>query len=75
MEPTVGRIVHFYPGSADQQWTGPGPLAAIIAAVHSPELVNLGIFDGYGSPIQRTSVPFGNPNNGNSYWEWPPISK
>ncbi len=70
--PTVGRIVHFYPGRVDIQWFGPGPMAAIIAAVHNPELVNLGIFDGMGSHMARTSVHLGNPNNGNSYWEWPP---
>lgn len=48
IEPTVGRVVHYYPKgwSKDQQ-----PLAAIVAYVHSSSRVNLAIFNEEGIPF------------------------
>lgn len=55
IKPTVGRVVWYYP-QADN--TPPGlarpadgqPLAAIIASVHSDEVVNLTVLDALGNP-------------------------
>lgn len=60
--PTVGRVVWFYPATnqATSGFTPPSegqPLAAIIAAVKSPEVVNLTVFDAMGFAHARINVP------------------
>jgi hypothetical protein len=61
MEPTVGRIVHYFPLHHEQdelhEIVG-NPLAAIIVTVWSGECVNLTVFDGNGNTHSRTSVAF-----------------
>lgn len=57
ISPTPGRVVWFYPADHD----GIGrlnnqPLAAIVAGVHSDNLVNLAVFDAYGNTQQRSQV-------------------
>jgi hypothetical protein len=61
MEPTIGRIVHYYYdpiGHEDFLPGGPGPLAAIVTYVHTPTIINLCVFDGNGETRARTSVDF-----------------
>ena len=70
--PTVSRIVHFFPASSDP--LGPGPLAAIVSRVWSPTCINLGVFDGNGNSHSRTSVLFhqeGAPKPAVGYATWP----
>ena len=59
--PSVGRVVHYYPpvDGHDSRPMPPNgqPLAAHIAHVWSPELVNLMVIDVNGSPFNLTSVP------------------
>lgn len=62
IKPTVGRVVWFYPAanqqSADFSPPAAGePLAAIVAAVLMPNLVNLAVFDAMGFAHARTTVP------------------
>lgn len=59
IEPTVGRVVLFRPGSNDslrKNLVHREPLAAIIAAVHSSSVVNLAVFDVHGQPFGRVNV-------------------
>lgn len=57
MTPTVGRMVHFYPGPQDGISHSPGhPLAATIAHVWTDTMVNLGVLDSNGVPHKFTSV-------------------
>lgn len=53
IQPTVGRVVHFYPKS------GEGPWAALIACVHDERCVNLMAIDPTGRPCATpiTRVP------------------
>lgn len=55
IEPTVGRIVHFYPDRHSSE------RAAIVACVHDTRCVNLGVFTFSGSHEARTSVPLVQP--------------
>jgi len=53
INPTVGRVVWFWPNPdlCPGPWPGEQPLAAIIAHVHHPRLVNLTVFEMSGRPI------------------------
>lgn len=79
MAPSVGRIVHYFPG--------PGPddesarannakvIPALIVAVHNKNLVNLTVFPDFpGGALSRTSVPRtgSEPGYPGGTWEWPP---
>lgn len=46
--PTVGRVVWYYPTATDEI-NGAGPLAALVAHVHSNDKVNLAVFDANGA--------------------------
>lgn len=70
-KPSIGRIVHFYPGTGDLQMDEAGrrqtAQAAIITRVFSDECVNLNVFTDMGVVIQ-TSVLRGV----DGYrWDWP----
>lgn len=58
IEPTVGRVIWYYPfvSSYMAQQGGPGPRAAIVAHVHSTRLVNLAVFDMMGVAQGRQNV-------------------
>lgn len=61
IKPTVGRIVHYWPCSADMTHAGMAdghtqPLAALVAHVWSDSCVNLTIFDAHGKSHSKTSV-------------------
>lgn len=45
IEPTVGRVVHFYPGD------GSGPLVALISAVWGVGCINIAAFKKNGNPL------------------------
>lgn len=75
IEPTVGRIVHYFGVSDAPTPAGIGPLAAVITAVHGPNCVNLAVFDGNGHVHSRTSVTLVQPGHeapANSYCTWMP---
>ena len=64
---TVGRIVHVQGGRGECQ-------AAIVAYVHGPEMINVGLFTDQGIATPRTSVrqderPAGERDVGT--WHWP----
>lgn len=81
--PTVGRVVWFHPSpnTAESGFTHPAqgqPLAAIVAHVHSPNLVNLAVFDADGRSHSRTSVPLHQGSDERPqgfYCEWMPYQK
>lgn len=59
IEPTVGRIVHFFdPQEKNDNKYGPSPRAAIITYVWSNEMVNLTVFErsGYYTARERTHL-------------------
>jgi len=81
--PTNGRIVWYYPGSADPLATvlsahaHPQPLAAIVAWVWNNHMVNLVVFTPDGTaPVARTSVMLLQDDDaapeGQSYCAWMP---
>lgn len=77
IQPTVGRVVWYYPsGPASQQ-----PLAALIACVWSDTCVNLAIFGGDGVPMPKppTSILLVQDDNpvpsGGHYCTWMPYQK
>ena len=75
IQPTVGRIVYYYP-SAQTPWHNFAPLAAIITHVWSDTCVNLAIFDANGNPFSSTSVLLVQPDSerptGGHFCEWMP---
>ena len=80
MEPTIGRIVHYYydPSGHEDMSGGPGPLAAVVTYVHTPTMLNLCVFDGNGVAHARTSVDF-SPDGGQlagvgAWAAWPILS-
>lgn len=62
IEPTIGRVLHFWPGIAFAKQKGMAyadsskPLSAIITYVHSATMVNLAVFDQTGENFPVTSV-------------------
>lgn len=58
--PTVGRILDYWPCPDDRikQVDPDSPLAAIVAHVHGPSLVNVTVLDALGQPFPRDHVPF-----------------
>lgn len=78
IKPTVGRIVHYYPGPDDPQLVEEAPLAAIVAKVWSDTCVNLTIFNPNGAvePNPPTSItlvqPGADPPDQSGYCTWMP---
>ncbi len=77
ISPTPGRIVWFYPAPHDGIGRiGGQPLAAIVAGVHNDRLINLAVFDAYGSTQQRSNVELVQPDtttpDGGAYATWMP---
>jgi hypothetical protein len=61
IEPTVGRIVLYHPHVDEKEHLtappAPGaPLAAMIAGVESPRIINLLVADAHGNPFGRAGV-------------------
>lgn len=84
IQPTVGRIVWFYPstncaeaGFVHHEPTK--PLAAIVTHVWSDRMVNLTVFDSNGTPHGKTSVALlqgDDPNpEGGYFCAWMPYQK
>lgn len=80
IQPTVGRIVHYYSfkvdGSIEMAQNGM-PLAAIITRVWEPgKRVNLTVFDAKGDSYGRTGIPLIQPGSerpvGEKFCEWMP---
>lgn len=79
IEPTVGRVVHFYPNMdrGVPQHTQPGPWKADIVDVHTDRLVNLAAFDPGGEHHALTSQILVQPDDeipapGTAYCTWMP---
>jgi len=75
--PTVGRVVWYYDPNLSGQ-VRVGPLAAVIAFVHSDSLVNLMVIGTSGISMSRASVPLlqdGDPVPDSNYCEWMPYQK
>lgn len=84
IEPTPGRVVWYRPNESDAATLGydahgPDALAAIVAYVHSPRMVNLMVIGPTGNPHSRTSVQLlqdgDAPVVGASCCEWMPYQK
>lgn len=57
INPTIGRVVWFYPASDEMIHPNLGqPHAALVAFVHGDRMVNLAIVDALGKPYNMTSV-------------------
>lgn len=72
IQPTVGRMVHFYIGQGSE------PNAAIIAHVHNDRMVNLCVIDEGGGTTGVSSVPLVQEDDEKplSYFcEWMPYQK
>lgn len=72
MNPSVGRIVHFF--VRDYSFGADGalrPYPAIITKVHNEQLVDLVVFGGEFNGQEQTSVPLGDGDAVRS-WIWPP---
>lgn len=73
--PSVGRIVHFFPTELDDEARSngnSGPVAAVITRVWDESMVNLTIFPDAMHPTPRTSVPHRSTHApGAPYWDWP----
>lgn len=74
IKPTIGRVVWFWPGLANEGQ----PQAAIVAHVWSDTCVNLAVFDANGNASGRTSVLLhqdGNERQSACFAEWMPYQK
>lgn len=73
MKPTVGRIVIFKQGSAEQPRNGQIEHPAIITHVFNDTTVNLQVFFDGGPVSAATSVPYENTADPiSASWSWPP---
>ncbi len=75
MLPTVGRIVHFYPNSADVRGGDSEFYAAIVVKVHDAhgvELVDLVTFGTSSIYFHNGIEERGVATEGDACWAWPP---
>lgn len=79
IEPTVGRIVWYWPGQhEDILRVLNQPLPAIVTAVLSDTRVNLAVFDAFGGSNSRASVQLvqeGNERPAGGFCEWMPYQR
>lgn len=81
IKPSIGRVVWFTPSSntGSSDFAPGAPLAAIVAHVHSDQLVNLAVFDANGVAHSRTSVTLLQDDDiaqeHGYYAEWMPFQK
>jgi outer membrane biosynthesis protein TonB len=81
IHPTPGRVVWYRPkanevGEAGLTLDGSQPLAALIAFVHSPTEVNLGVLSAHGEFVGRVSVPLVQDRDATEgECEWMPFQK
>lgn len=69
--PSIGRIVHYFPGP-EEVVNDRGIMPAMITAVHNENCVNLKIFvDGQGQELWRSSVVQKAPGYDTRCWDWP----
>lgn len=82
MEPSIGRIVHFYTTDATKHSNGQGngPYPAIITQIFAggAQGCNLKVFPPFGAPYDEGSCPQiavqaeSDPNQQSRWWTWPP---
>lgn len=73
IEPTVGRVVWFWP--VGQNDMNEQPCAALVTYVHGPRLINVGGFNHNGDHFKRTSctlVQEGDAKPEKNYCTWMP---
>ena len=78
IEPTVGRMVWFWPNGKSDINAKIQPYAAQIAYVHSVGMINIGYLDANGEHKNQTSVPLiqeGQDQPYFSFCEWMPFQK
>lgn len=79
IEPTVGRVVHYFPATNSSGPCLDGPLAAIITHVWNPRMVNLAAFLPAGAVMPATSVRLIQEGDalvdGTARCEWMPFQK
>jgi len=79
ISPTIGRVVWFQPACAPGQPLRDQPYAALVAYVHGDHCINVGGFDGNGTPFAACSVPLlqdEDPIPANGYFaQWMPYQK
>ena len=84
IQPTVGRVVHFYVTDSKYDFgfnfLAGKPHAALVTYVHGDRMVNLVAFDANGKTYPFTSVALRQPGDpepmAHSYWcEWMPYQK
>lgn len=76
IKPTVGRVVWFHTEFVPHQVEQ--PMAAIVVKVHDDRLVNLVVFDEFGSPLGRQNVTLrqeGDVAPSGIFCEWMPYQK
>lgn len=56
IQPTIGRVVWYYPHGATQVQAGEQPHAALVAYVHGDRCINIGYFDQNGNARNATSI-------------------
>jgi hypothetical protein len=79
IEPTVGRVVWYYPEGADRgPHPGEQPLSAQIAHVNEDGTVNLGVLDSLGVHFSKQNVVLiqdGDERPDGCFAEWMPYQK
>lgn len=81
IEPTIGRVVWYWPGASRYLGTvfdDRQPFSASIAFVGLNDVVNLAVVDHAARPLQATSVPLWDGEGerpGVECWQWMPYQK
>lgn len=78
IKPTVGRVVWFWPSTANEGADTKQPFAAMVAYVHSDSMVNLTVVNHNGAQFAVTSVPLRQPEDerpSGMYCEWMPYQQ
>lgn len=72
-EPTIGRIVHVFNRSGNDDVSKQNrPEAAIVTFVHSPSCINATVFNHPGTPCSQTSIQHVSlAGDANCGWDWP----
>lgn len=74
MEPTIGRIVHYYPHPHEFEGNDSSTLPAVIVRVWGPDCVNLKVLTDGPVDVWKTSVcrlPEG-AEGSSGFWSFPP---
>lgn len=76
IEPTVGRMVWFWPDRNYKEQAGAQPYSAQVCYVHNVRCVNVAGYDPNGAPFTRTSLQLRQPDDPlpqGEFVEWMPF--